>query len=224
MTAFLTPLELAEYLMGTQDESDLSAEWITQATALIADVSAEVEAAAGFPIDTAAETSTGTVDLPGVWGRDLELPHGPVAEVTAVAVNGVALDTAAWWWNGRALLRAGTAPGFGDDDTDDLDETGGATGRSTASWGGPANTISVTYSWISATVPAIVKALTRRVCARALGNPTQITQETLGPYSVSYGSSGAAGREGSIVTEAERRRLRKALGSAGSGTIVPTPR
>lgn len=61
-----------------------------------------------------------------------------------------------------------------------------------------------------------------RIAARTFGNVGQITQETLAVYSVSYGASTNT-NDGSHVTKAERKRLRKMLNRTG-GTITATGR
>lgn len=219
MTSFVSPLELATYYNGTTDQADLTAEWIAQATILLDMISADVEAAAGVPIAAAA----GTVLLPGTWSRDLELPAGPIRDVTAVTVNGITLDASEWYWNDRALLRRGqNALDLLDPGADWPNEPQGAQWRSGRSWSGPAATVAVTYSWGFVAVPEIIRALVLRIAARTFGNVQQVTQETLAVYSVSYGASTNT-NDGSHVTTAERRRLRRALHHTG-GTILAAGR
>lgn len=214
MTSYVTALELATYLDGTIDEADLSAAWTAKAEALLEDVSADVAAAAGVPIGVASVTAT----LPGTWSRDLELPDGPISSITSVTLNGEAVDATGYWWNGRNTLRRGPNPSLELLDDDDTDEDrGGGTTRDVHSWGGPESTVIVVLA-VPDTVPAIVKALVKRIAARTIGNPAQITQESLGPYSVSYGAS-TNRNDGSHVTAAERRRLRKLLGRSTAGTF-----
>lgn len=214
---FVSALELATYLNGTTDLADLTPEWIAQADLLLEMISADVEAAAGVPI----EAFSSTVLLAGTWSRDLELPAGPISAVSAVTINGIALDPTGFYWNDRALLRRGmTAIGIADDaDYDhDLDDQG-AGSRSGSHWGGPASTVAVELTGgFAAPVPDFIRSLVLRIAARTFGNVGQVTQETLAVYSVSYGASTNT-NDGSHVTASERKRLRKMLNRTG-GTIT----
>lgn len=221
MSQFVSALELATYFNGTTDLADLSPEFVAQADLLLQMISADVEAAAGIPIDA----GSGVVLLPGTWSRDLVLPNGPIRDVTAVTVNGVELTTGEWWWNDRTLLRRGASQfdGDGDDYASEWSALGmqGASWRSGFHWGGPASTIAAAYSWGFLTaVPDIVKSLTLRVAARTFGNVGQVTQESLAVYSVSYRTSNSATDDGGHVTAGERKRLRRALGGTISGTAT----
>lgn len=213
MTQFVSALELATYANGTTELGDLSAEWIAQANLLLELISADVEAAAGVPIDA----GTRTLLLPGTWSRDLDLPPN-VRDVTAVAVNGTTIPADGWSWNGRQTLRLGAT--FTADEAeaaeDDDDELGGAEERSGLGWGGPESTVAVEVAEGFETVPTIVRSLVFRVAARTIGNISQLTQETLGIYSASFGPASSSG---SHVTDAERRRLRLALARRTAGTI-----
>lgn len=218
---FVSALELATYFNGTTDVADLTAEWIAQADLLLQMISADVEAAAGVPI----EAGSVTVLLAGTWSRDLELPAGPIASVSAVTVNGISVEPAGYYWNDRALLRRGMhAADVLDDDADDWPSSGqGASSRSGRGWGGPAATVAAELSvGFAAPVPDFIRSLVLRIAARTFGNVGQITQETLAVYSVSYGASTNT-NDGSHVTKAERKRLRKMLNRTG-GTITASGR
>ncbi len=213
---FVSALELATYFNGTTDVADLTAEWIAQADLLLQMISADVEAAAGVPI----EAGSVTVLLAGTWSRDLELPAGPIASVSAVTVNGIAVAASGYYWNDRALLRRGTnAADVLDDDADDWPlSTQGASSRAGRGWGGPSATVAAELTvGFAAPVPDFVRSLVFRIAARTFGNVGQVTQETLAVYSVSYGASTNT-NDGSHVTKAERKRLRKMLNRTG-GTI-----
>ncbi len=215
-TTIVSPLQLATYFNGTTDLDDLTPEWIAQATILLDMISADIEAAAGVPIETGA----GTILLAGTWSRDLELPAGPIRDVSAVALNGVTLDQSGWYFNDRNLVRRGVnaATLLTDDlDTDDGHRQG-AHSRPGLSWGGPAATVAVELGWGFEEPPGFLQSLALRIAARTFGNVGQITQETLAVYSVSYGASTNT-NDGSHVTNSERRRLRKILNRTG-GTIT----
>lgn len=223
MTQFVTALELATYFNGTTDLEDLEPEWIAQANLLLEMISADIESAAGIPI----EAGTGTVVLAGSWDRDLELPSGPIRDITAVTVAGLALAASEFFYNDRTILRRGSLAadeGFLDDSAlvADWSTLGrqGATWRAGRHWGGPGSTVIVNYSWGFADVPAIVRALLFRIAARTFGNVSNVTQESLAIYSVTYGGNRAGGADdsGSHVTVAERRRLRHIFNRTG-GTI-----
>lgn len=213
---FVSALELATYFNGTTDLADLTPEWIAQANLLLEMISADVEAAAGVPIDAGSVT----VLLAGTWSRDLELPAGPISSVSAVTVNGISVEPAGYYWNDRALLRRGMhAADVLDDDADDWPLSGqGADSRAGRGWGGPAATVAAELTvGFAAPVPDFIRSLVLRIAARTFGNVGQVTQETLAIYSVSYGASTNT-NDGSHVTAAERKRLRKMLNRTG-GTI-----
>lgn len=217
MSQFVSALELATFFNGTTDLAELTPEFIAQADLLLEMISADVEAAAGVPIDA----GSGTVLLPGTWSRDLDLGHGNIRAVTAVTVNGAAVSSDGWWWNERHLVRRGGDFGFDGDCDADWSALGmqGAGWRSGSHWGGPASTVAVEEAWGFAAVPGIVRSLVLRIAARTFGNVAQITQESLAVYSVSYGQTSNV-NDGSHVTNAERHRLRRALGGAVSGTAT----
>ena len=217
----VSALELATYFNGTTDLAELTPEWIAQADLLLQMISADVEAAAGVPI----EAGSVTVLLAGTWSRDLELPAGPISAVSAVSVNGTALGAASYYWNDRALLRRGANALDLDEEPDDessLHEQG-AQHRAGRGWGGPSATIAAELTvGFAAPVPDLVRSLVLRVAAPTFRNVGQITQETLAVYSVSYGANTNT-NDGSHVTQAERKRLRKMLNRTG-GTITATGR
>ena len=166
---FVSALELATYFNGTTDAADLTAEWIAQADLLLQMISADVEAAAGVPI----EAGSVTVLLAGTWSRDLELPAGPIASVSAVTVNGISVEPSGYYWNDRALLRRGmNAADVIDDDADDWPSSGqGASSRSGRGWGGPAATVAAELSvGFAAPVPDFIRSLVLRIAARTFGN------------------------------------------------------
>lgn len=207
---FVSALELATYFNGTTDLAELTPEWIAQANILLEMISADVEAAAGVPIEAGA----GTILLPGSWGRDLDLPAGNVRNVTAVTVNRVIQDPASYTFNDRQLLRRGA---FDDYDFYPLTAQG-ARSRNGTPWGSPSATVAIELQWGYTTVPDFVKSLVLRIGARTFGNVANVTQESLAIYSVTYGANRSG--DGSHVNDAERKRLRQMLNRT-SGTIVP---
>lgn len=205
-TQFVSALEFATYTNGTTDLADLDPAWIAQANILLQMISADIEAAAGIPIDV----GTGTVLIPGTWSRDLPLA-GPVRNITAVAVNGLPQAPANYVWNQRQILRRGSA--YLDETVDFEDDwhrfgQQGATYRTGGHWGGPTSTVAISYSWGYVEVPTVLRSLVFRIASRTFGNLAQVTQESLAIYSVSYGASSNV-NDGSHVTAAERKRLRQ---------------
>lgn len=166
---------------------------------LIRLVSADVALAAGREISA----GEGTHLLAGTWSTDLVLPQTPVRTVTSVSVNGVAVSSGEYAWNSRALLRRGGT----------FNEAGASDGSGT--WGGPASTVEVTYGWGDEDVPDWAKSITLRAIARVVGNPGQVTQESLGVYSATYAQSTG---DGSHISRAERKYLRR-CGGRVAGTI-----
>lgn len=205
MATFLSALELARYLNGTTDPTTLDPAWVAQAGSLIEAISDDIEFDGGVRIEAGA----GTVVLAGTYSRDLILPAGAVRAVSTVIVDGTEIAAGGWYWNNRSLIRRGWWPTLGE--TDDGYDTGrrqGAHGRDGYPWGSPASTIVVDMEWGFTAVPPFVKALTKRVAARTIGNLDDTSQESLGAYSVSHRATGGAG---SHLRPDEVLRLRKAL-------------
>lgn len=206
MSQFATALDLATLYNGTTDLDELEPEWIAQADALLVVISDDIEAAAGITIDA----GDGIALLAGTWSRDLDLPAGPVRDITAVTVNGTGLASSEYFHNARSVIRRGMMAG------DEIDDGSGR------NWGGPGSTVAVAYGWGFETVPGFVRSLALRIAARTIGNVAQVTQESLAIYSVSYGASTNT-NDGSHVTNAERKRLRHLLNRTG-GTVTPSSR
>lgn len=68
-------------------------------------------------------------------------------------------------------------------------------------------------------LPDGADAVVLDVVARAYGNPANVTQQTVGPYSASYGT--VAG--GLWLTRANKATLRRLGGGGGAFTIDTTP-
>lgn len=207
MTSFATAQELRTLMTGETLDEEADAEWIAQAEALLELVSGDIQTAARNRIVAGEETAL----LAGTWNRDLELPRRPVVSVTSVVLNGQTLAPATFEWNDRQLLRR--YHDFGRYfDADHLAPSDGA------HWGGPASAVAVTYAYgyDSDEVPSFVKSLTLRAAARNIGNAAQITQESLGPYSVTYAARTA--EDGSYLTNREVRMLRRRFSRTG-GTL-----
>lgn len=198
MTSFATAQELRTLLDGGTLDDEADAEWISQAELLLELVSADIQTAARNRIIRGSQTAK----LAGSWSADLELPRRPVVSVSSVTLNGTPIAVGGYTWNQRSLLRS-SIPSIANLGAIELDAYDGA------HWGGPASTVLVeyTYGYEAESVPTSVKALTLRIALRVLDNPTGVTQESIGPYSVSYGNTLEAG--GSYVTDKERRSLRR---------------
>lgn len=208
MTTFATAQELRTFLTGETLDETADAEWIAQAELLLELVSADIQAAARNRIIA----GTDTAKLAGTWSRDLLLPRRPVVSVTSVELNGYGIAAGLYEWNERSLIRSGR---FGV--VNALDHLVAGDG---AHWGGPASTVTVVYSYgySAETVPLIVKSLALRIAARTIDNPSGgISQESLGPYSVSYRNTLDAG--GSHVSAHEAKMLRRRF-STTAGTIT----
>jgi hypothetical protein len=208
MTAFATAQELRTFLTGETLDEEADAEWIAQAELLLELVSADIQAAARNRIIAGSETAK----LAGTWSRDLLLPRRPVVSVTSVELNGYPIAASSFEWNERSLIRSGMLGGI--QGADHLVPGDGA------HWGGPASTVDVLYAYgyEAENVPLIVKGLTLRIVGRTIDNPSGgISQESLGPYSVSYRNTLDAG--GSHVTDREAKMLRRRF-STTAGTIT----
>lgn len=198
MTRFAEAQDLRTLLDGSTLDPVADAEWVSQVELLLDLISADIQTAARNRIIR----GTQTVKLAGTWSADLDLPTRPVVSVTSVALNGNALAAGTYTWNERGLVRS-SIPSIANLGPTELDPYDGA------HWGGPASTVEVVYvvGYEAANVPVSVKALALRVASRTIDNLGGVSQESLGPYSVSYGNVLNAG--GSYLTDKERRTLRR---------------
>lgn len=150
MTSLATP----ENLQG------LSLEDVPEATALLwlASASATIRTYCGWQIDEATETLT----VEGTPYPTLVLPTLHVTAVTAVTVDGVALDAGSWEWSPDGRLRRPQG------------------------WGTSLAGVQVelTHGW--AEVPADVVAVTCSIALRGWLNPASNAGESLAGASDSY--------------------------------------
>lgn len=210
---FATAQDLRTMLDGTTLDEEADAEWIAQANALLTYVSADMQVAARSRI---IRTTVASAKLAGTWSRDLVLPHRPIVTVDSITLNGNAIALPDYTWNDRYVIRR-----YGRFGTyADLEHLAPDDG---AHWGGPESTVGIvyTYGYEEASVPVWVKAMSLRIGARAITNPEQVSQESLGAYSVSYGARMADG--GTWVTSAEQKLLRSRFsltaGTAKAGSL-----
>lgn len=120
------------------------------------------------------------VELRGTWSRKLYLPERPVVSVSSVTIDRAATTS---WRRVRDVLYSRSG-----------------------SWGGPAVAVTVTYTHGFAPGAAAletVKAVCLQVATRASRNPSALSQESLGDWSASWGSSSG----GFSLTAAEQAIL-----------------
>lgn len=147
------------------------------------------------------EQRTSTIEVPGSWSHRLKIGRRPLTAVTSATIDGtvIDLDTLIVHRSGvivRRRLDAGTFVGWAD--------TAGP------HWGGPDVIVEleIDHGWPRADVPEWLVDLAADLARRAATNPTGVTQESVGSYSVSYGDQGAAVR----LTRVERMYLRRRFG------------
>lgn len=142
--------------------------------------------------------------LVGNWGSTLTLPERPVVDVTSVSVDGTDLGSDnSWTWDGRDILYRGS-----------WSDVNGAwapqSDRPHLYWGSDEAIVEVTYSHGFPTIPPVIVGIVCGLAARGIANPSGAVQsETLGPYSVTYGSSTVSGASSLLASE------RKILRSGG---------
>jgi hypothetical protein len=180
-----------------------------QVEALIEGVAATIYAAIGKNLDRRTET----VDIPGTWSEDLELPGRPIVSVGDVRLNGRLLDPSLYSYNQRQLLRRATDEDLFDTSWDELgaNPLGGARARlRPLHWGGPASTVRVTYThgYASEDIPPLIKYTAIDIAARAFVSPVAVKQESLGTYSVTYLDRANGEGSGIQMTETEAKMLR----------------
>lgn len=147
------------------------------------------------------EQRTSDLEVPGNWSHRLKINRRPLTAVTAAAIGGSAIDVDNLTVHRSGVIvrsRAGQG-NFGGW----ADETG-------PHWGGPDVIVELTatHGWSKADAPEWVIDLAANLASRAAANPTGITQESVGSYSVNYGETGAAVR----LTRVERLHLRRRFG------------
>ncbi|MGE0138656.1 MAG: hypothetical protein AB7R77_12615 [Ilumatobacteraceae bacterium] len=207
MTQYASPAELAVYL-----QRELSTEEQNAAILMLDLVSGEIDEIVGYGVTSGPYTVT----IPGTWSARLELPALAVASVSAVTVNGVALDASTWRFDGlRALLRYLPADEL-EAAADDL-AAPGAGYRYGGNWGGPFSVIRITFTGGLNHVPATIRSIILQAVARSLSVTPGVRQEMLGSYQVMYDRPAS----GAILNDDDRKRIRRALGVPTSRTIEP---
>lgn len=193
----------------TRLNRELDAGETAQAEQLLDATAAVIYATIGRNLDQRTET----VDLPGTWSEDLELPGRPISSIGDVRLNGRLLDPELYSYNERQLLRRATDEDLFDTSWDELgaNPLGGARARlRPLHWGGPASTVRVTYThgYSSANIPPLIKFIAIDAASRSFSSPVGVKQESLGAYSVTYLDRANGEGSGIQLTEAEKMQLR----------------
>lgn len=146
------------------------------------------------------EAQTTELEMPGNWSHRLKVNRRPLTGVTAAAIDGVDIDVSKLvvMRSGVILRRKFTQ----------LTPWVEAVGQ--PHWGGPDVIVELTiqHGWAAGQAPAWLVDLAADLARRAATNPTGVTQESVGSYSVSYGDTGASVR----MTRVERLHLRRRFG------------
>lgn len=195
--------------LETRLNREFDAGEIAQAEQLIEAVAAMVYATIGRNLDQRTET----VDIPGTWSEDLELPGRPITSIGDVRLNGRLLDPSLYSYNDRQLLRRATDEDLFDTSWSELgaNPLGGARAQlRPLHWGGPASTVRVTYThgYTSANIPPLIKYTAIDAASRTFSSPVGVKQESLGAYSVTYLDRANGEGSGMQLTEAEKMQLR----------------
>lgn len=153
MAAFATKADLASF---TGDDSLDSA----RGTLLLEQASNVIRSHCRQTFDRVANDE---VELRGTWSHKLKLPERPVASVSKVLVGAVEVET--YRLVRDTLYRTGPEEEHFNVDV--------GRGRS---WGGPAYTVTVTYThgFASADIPGVLETVCLQVAARAAGNPQHL--------------------------------------------------
>lgn len=127
-----------------------------------------------------------TVTLDGLDEEWLALPQRPVGDVTAVEVNGVALDASTWTVSGNRLYRRG--------------------GWARAYYSALAPPlVTVTYDHGYAVIPDDVKAATLAAAAELVANPQGLTAEDIDDYKWRREGGDAGAPAASMLEDVARR-------------------
>jgi hypothetical protein len=132
------------------------------------------------------------VTFQGAWPSRFTLPQVPVVEVTAIEIDGEPVTDFELF--GQALIR-GTATA----DRLDYERTG-------SNWGGDGSVMVVTYTHGYDLIPDDIKGVCISAAARGWGNPQGAQSETIGSYSIAYGTTGTSGSV--RLTKDEKNLLR----------------
>ena len=198
--SFATAAELGVYLnrtltSGQEDQADMM---LAQAT----------EAIRAEARQTISRVTSDVVVLRGNWGSTLVLPQRPVVSVASVDIDGTVLAAdSGYSWDGQETLYRG--------DWEIINDTWSPrTVNASLFWGGAMAQVNVTYTHGFADGHDklnLVKGICLAMVARTVPNPGgAVTGETLGPYSVTYGTTTQGGTVG--LNASERRIIRKAFG------------
>lgn len=146
------------------------------------------------------EHQSSDIELAGNWSHRLKVHRRPLTAVTAAAIDGVAIDHA-----NLGVMRSGVIIRR---KFTQLTPWAQALGQS--HWGGPDVIVELTieHGWPANAAPAWLVDLAADLARRAASNPTGVTQESVGSYSVSYGDTGSSVR----MTRVERLHLRRRFG------------
>jgi hypothetical protein len=146
------------------------------------------------------EFQTSDLELPGNWSHRIKVNRRPLLAVTAAAIDGVTIDH-----TNLGVMRSGVIIRR---KFTQLTPWAQALGQS--HWGGPDVIVELTieHGWQPGEAPAWLVDLAADLARRAASNPTGVTQESVGSYSVSYGDTGASVR----MTRVERLHLRRRFG------------
>jgi hypothetical protein len=161
MTAFFTPIELAQQLQ--LDDNN-----INDATAsMLADLTSDI--IRDELRQQINQTINETITLYGDGSELIMLPERPVTAVGTVLLNGQAVTPIDWRTNG-ALWRVLYA---------------GSQYANQQVWCWPKGVpVQVTYTHGYAVIPNTIKAVALELAAAAYINPSMATSQTAGPYSI----------------------------------------
>lgn len=128
-------------------------------------------------------------------GGVVTLPQRPVVDITSVKVNDV--DTADWWQDGSdVLVRSWSWD------------------QPPAAHRPPQVTVTYTHGWDP--VPGEIEAIVMQAVNRVIVNPSQIRSETVGGESVTYLVPNGGEALGVLLSEVEKKALRRLRPSSGS--------
>lgn len=148
---------------------------------------------------TISKVTGDVVPLTGNWGRRLVLPEVPVSAVSSVVIDGETLTSGEdYTFDGIRTIYRGVleSPLL---DTIEREPAG------EGHWGGPECIITVTYTHGWDPIPPVVRGICLAMAARGWSAPTGVQQETIGGYSVTYGTSAVSGAN--VLLPGEKRTM-----------------
>lgn len=205
MTAFATDDDLASRLGITMTDPQK-----TRATALL-------DLSSGLIRDVARQEISLHEDdeltMPGTRSDRITLPERPVVSIASVTLDGSPLaEGTDWYLRDNTIYRLAHPAVF---------PLSGHYDRRLRGFGWPRKTLVITYThgYADDDLPQLVKTTALEAAVRVWSNPEGLLSERVGDTEVTFASYREPSR-GLLLTEDERKQIRRFFGSRGTAVMV----